>query len=69
MRRRFDIDGQHACEVMKVGRAYGARPEIYTRLSWHALLMLLMLSSPSMPPIVREHLEAPNPGRRIHRRP
>jgi hypothetical protein len=55
VRRRFDIDGQHACETMKVARAYGTRPEIFTRLSWNALVML---ASPSMPAAVRQDLEA-----------
>jgi hypothetical protein len=55
VRRRFDIDGQHACEVMKVARAYGTWPEIFTRLSWNALLML---ASPTMPSAVRQELEA-----------
>jgi hypothetical protein len=48
-RRLFDIDGQHACEVMKVARVYGGRPEIYSRLSWNALLHLASraLSAPA----------------------
>jgi hypothetical protein len=40
---------------MKVARAYGDRPEVFTRVSWNALLLL---SSPTMPPAVREGLEA-----------
>ncbi len=55
VRRQFDVDGQHACEVMKVARAYGTRPEIFTRLSWNALVLL---SSPTMPAPVRQDLEA-----------
>ena len=55
VRRRFDIDAQHACEVMKVARAYGTRPEIFTRLSWNALVLL---SSQAMPASVRQNLEA-----------
>ncbi|WP_425904741.1 hypothetical protein [Nitrobacter sp. TKz-YC02] len=54
VRRQFDIDGQHACEVMKVARVYGARPEIFTRLSWNALLHL---ASPTLPAAVRDALE------------
>jgi len=54
VRHRFDIDGQHACEVMKVARAYGTRPEIFTRLSWNALLHL---ASPALPAPAREVLE------------
>jgi hypothetical protein len=59
VRRRFDIDGQHACETMKVARAYGTRPEIFTLLSWNALVML---ASPTIPPAVRQDV-------RIRRRP
>lgn len=54
VRHRFDVDGQHACEVMKVARAYGTRPEIFTRLSWNALLYL---ASPALPAAAREALE------------
>jgi hypothetical protein len=54
VRHRFDVDGQHACEVMKVARAYGTRPEIFTRLSWNALLHL---ASPALPAAAREALE------------
>ena len=55
VRRRFEIDAQHSCEVMKVARAYGAKPGIYQRMSWEALLKL---SSPTMPAPVRLRLEA-----------
>ena len=54
VRRQFDIDGQHAGEVMKVASAYGARPEIFTRLSWNALLHL---ASPTLPATARDALE------------
>jgi hypothetical protein len=54
-RHRFNIDGKHCAELMRVARAYGGRPEIFTKVSWHALLML---ASPSMPAGVREGLEA-----------
>jgi hypothetical protein len=54
VRRQFEVDGQHACETMRVARLYGAKPEIYTRLSWNALVML---SSPSLPAAVRQDLE------------
>ncbi len=54
VRRQFDIDGQHACEVMKVARVYGARPEISTRLSWNALVHL---ASPRLPAAARDALE------------
>jgi hypothetical protein len=55
VRRQFDVDGRHACEVMKVARAYGTRPEIFSRLSWNALLHP---SSPALPAAAREALEA-----------
>ena len=55
VRRQFDVEGQRAGEVMKVARAYRTRPEIFTRLSWIALLTLAW---PSMPPAVRQGLEA-----------
>jgi hypothetical protein len=55
VRRQFDIDGQHACEVMKTARMYGTRPEIFARLSWNALLHL---ASPAIPAAAREKLEA-----------
>ena len=38
-----------------MARAYGTRPEIFTRLSWNALVLL---SSPTMPAPVRQDLEA-----------
>ena len=55
VRRRFEVDAQHSCEVMKVARAYGTRPEIYQRMSWEGLLQL---ASPTMPAPVRQRLEA-----------
>ncbi|WP_425907614.1 hypothetical protein [Nitrobacter sp. TKz-YC02] len=54
VRRQFDIDGQQACEVMKVARVYGGRPEIYSRISWNALLHL---ASPALSASAREALE------------
>ena len=54
VRAQFDVDPQHACETMKVARLYGARPEIFTRLSWNALLHL---ASPAFPAAARETLE------------
>jgi hypothetical protein len=53
--RQFEIDGQHAGELLRVARSFGDRPEIYTCLSWRALLML---SSPTMPRTVRQDIEA-----------
>jgi hypothetical protein len=40
---------------MKAARVYGTRPEIFTRLSWNALLHL---ASPAIPTAAREKLEA-----------
>jgi hypothetical protein len=54
VRRQFDIDAQHACDVMRVARAYGTKREIFTRLSWNALLTL---ASSSMPRAIAEELE------------
>lgn len=39
---------------MKVARVYGARPEIYSLLSWNALVHL---ASPTLPAAAREALE------------
>jgi hypothetical protein len=55
VRHRFNVDGQHACEAMKAARMYGHRPEVFTRLSWNALLHL---ASPTLPAAAREALEA-----------
>jgi hypothetical protein len=55
VRRRFEIDAKQAGEAMRVARAFGARPEIFRRLSW---ISLVTLSSPSIPPAVRRGLEA-----------
>lgn len=54
VRRGFDVDGQQACELMKVARAYGTMPEVFARLSWNALLHL---ASPALPAAAREALE------------
>ena len=55
-RRRYpDVDSIAASESMKVARAYGARPEIYRRLSWIALFEL---SSPKMAQSARQSIEA-----------
>src|ERR1035437_2354116 len=55
VRRRFEVDAQLAGELMKVARAYGTRPEIFTRLSWDCLVRL---SSPSMSATARQAIEA-----------
>jgi hypothetical protein len=52
--KRFDVDTQQAVYLMSVARAFGNRPEIFTRLSWNALVLL---SSPTMPAPAREGLE------------
>lgn len=58
--------GQHACEVMKVARVYGARPEIYSRASWNALLHL---ASPGIgAPEIRAARGAPGGAGLRHRR-
>jgi hypothetical protein len=54
VRRQFEIDAKQAAEAMKVARVYGKRPEIFSRLSWNALLRL---SSPALPSVAREALE------------
>jgi hypothetical protein len=54
-RARFNIDSAFATECMRVARAYGARAEVYRRLSWDALVTL---SSPSMPAETRQRLES-----------
>ena len=38
----------------RAARAYGERREIYSRMSWNALVLL---SSPTIPPAVRQDLE------------
>jgi propanediol dehydratase large subunit len=55
VRAKFDIDAQHASEVMKVARIYAGRNEITTRLSWDCLVRL---ASASMPAAARRELEA-----------
>jgi hypothetical protein len=40
VRRRFDVDAKQAHQAMSVARAYGSRPEIFTRLSWISLVAL-----------------------------
>jgi hypothetical protein len=55
VRAQFDIDAQHAVECAAAARAYGTRPEIFGKLSWDALVVL---SSSTMPALVRQALEA-----------
>jgi hypothetical protein len=40
VRRQFDIDAKMASEAMAVARLYSDRPEIFTKLSWNALVTL-----------------------------
>jgi hypothetical protein len=55
VRAQFDIDTMHAVECARVARAYGERSDIYRRLSWN---VLVLLSSPTIPALVRQDLEA-----------
>ena len=54
VRRKFDIETKLAVNALKVARRYGARPEIFTRLSWNALAHL---ASPTLPAGARQALE------------
>jgi hypothetical protein len=53
-RKLFDVDTKAAFEAMRIARIYGQRPEIYSRLSWQALIQL---TSPSLPAGARRQLE------------
>ncbi len=55
VRIQFDAESKLAVDALKVARVYGARPGIYTRLSWNALVTL---ASPALPAAAREALEA-----------
>jgi hypothetical protein len=65
MRQRFDAHakiagvarasaGPFCAQAQSVARSYGARPEIFSKVSWRALVLL---SSPSLPPAARADLE------------
>jgi hypothetical protein len=54
VRRKFDIETKLAVNALKVARLYGATPEVYTRLSWNALVTL---ASPTLPAAARKALE------------
>jgi hypothetical protein len=54
LRRQFEIETKLAVDALKVARLYGARPEIFTRLSWNALVHR---ASPALPAATREALE------------
>lgn len=54
VRQQFDIETKLAVGALRVARLYGARPEIYSRLSWNALVHL---ASPALPAAAREALE------------
>jgi hypothetical protein len=56
VRRQFDIhDANQASEMARVGRLYGARPDIYRGVGWRALVEL---ASQATPEPVRLELEA-----------
>jgi hypothetical protein len=55
VRIQFDAETKLAVDALRVAKVYGARPEIYTRLSWNALVTL---ASPALPAAAREALEA-----------
>jgi len=54
VRQKFDVDEKLACRALQVAKAYGQRPEVFSRLSWNALIAL---ASPTLPAAVREALE------------
>lgn len=54
-RKQFpDLDTLQACEMMKVVKVYGDRPEIYRCVSWQTLVEL---ASPSLPASARTRFE------------
>lgn len=55
VRRQFDVETKLAVNALKVARIYGAKPEIYTRLSWNALVTTL--ACPTLSAATREALE------------
>ena len=56
VRRQFDIhDANQASEMARVGRLYGARPDIYRGVGWRALVEL---ASQATSESVRLELEA-----------
>jgi hypothetical protein len=55
VRRKFEVEAKLAAQLMKVTRAYGDKPAVYTRLSWNALVTL---SSATLPAGARAALEA-----------
>jgi hypothetical protein len=55
VRNRFNLEPRESCRAMLIARIYAGRPEVYTRLSWIALVEL---SGPSTTEDVRKGLEA-----------
>ena len=54
VRQQFDVDEKLACQALQVAKTYGGRPEIFSRLSWIALVAL---ASPALSAAAREALE------------
>jgi hypothetical protein len=54
MRQRFDVDQKLASHAMSVARLYSKRPEIFTKLSWNALVCL---AATGLTDAVRANLE------------
>jgi hypothetical protein len=56
VRRQFDLhDPNEVAKMVRVARAFGSRPEIYTAIGWRALVEL---ASTTTPEALREKLEA-----------
>ena len=54
LKRRKQLFCRCESECARVAKVYGARPEIYRRLSWEGLIQL---SSPTLPSSLRQDLE------------
>jgi hypothetical protein len=54
VRRQFDVETKLASQALQVAKTYGGRPDIFTRLSWNALVHL---ASPALSAATREALE------------
>ena len=55
VRRQFNVEPKLAVNALQVAKLYGTRPEIFSRMSWNALVRL---ASPTLPGAIREELEA-----------
>jgi hypothetical protein len=51
---RHGIDSQIIPEYLQIARLYGARPDVTSKLAWHALIEL---ASPSLPASIRQDFE------------